>query len=40
MVEDENNIYEKRARIEMIEDDELTLKEVAFMDGYDDAEFS
>ena len=35
---DESNIYDKEARSTLIEEDEISLKEAAFMEGYDNAE--
>ena len=32
-----NNIYSKKNREELVEDDELTNVEAAFMEGYDEA---
>ncbi len=33
-----DNIYDKEARVVLVEDGEITLKEAAFMEGYEDAE--
>ena len=34
---DDNNIYSKAARDMLVEEDELSLAEAAFMEGYDEA---
>ncbi len=33
----DNNVYSDKAREKLVEDDELTPVEAAFMEGYDDA---